>query len=137
MQRKLDWPERLAEEVDKARKKPYVLGEHDCLRFTCACIQAMTDVDFWPRFAGYSTKRGALVTIARIAPSLGGAVDIVLNQERRPALMAKRGDVVLYADPQGEHLGVCIGASVAVLSDTGLLFVNIKHPGLLGSWSIG
>lgn len=132
-----DWPERLQEAVAAARDVPYQLGTHDCLRFTCQCIAAMTGVDFWPRFAGYTTRRQALVTIARIAPGLGEAVTIVLERPAQPVALCRRGDVLLYEDAAGEHLGVCLGLDVAVLGAAGLAFVRLDHPGLRSGWRIG
>lgn len=135
--RREDWPARLQETVAVARHIPYKLGEHDCLRFTCQCIAAMTGVDFWPRFAGYTTKRQALVTIAKIAPRLGDAVTLVLDSPPQPVALARRGDVLLYEDDAGEHLGVCLGLDVAVLGDAGLAYVRLDHPGLRSGWRIG
>lgn len=135
--RRQDWPERLAEQVAAAQERAYELGAHDCWRFTCACIEAMTGVDFWPRFAGYRTKAQALRTIARIAPSLGQAVTVVLGADEQAPAMARRGDVLLYRDDEGEHLGVCVGAAVAVLGPQGLEFVRLGHQGLRASWRVG
>lgn len=131
------WPEALAREVSAAAAQPYRLGEHDCLRFSCRCIEALTGADYWPRFAGYTTRREALRTIARIAPNLGEAVSIVLDADRQPGAFARRGDLVLYRDEAGEHLGICLGATVAVLGETGLVRVSLGHVGVLGCWRIG
>ena len=136
--RKLDWPERLAEVVASAQDAPYVLGQWDCLRFCCTAINSMTGIDYWPMFAGYKTKRQALVTIARIAPTLGDAVTKVLQTEPRPMLQAQRGDVVLYRDLLAEeHLGLCLGSRVAVLEAGGLLHLPLTDAGLVSCWRVG
>jgi len=136
--RRTDWPERLLEAMEAARRKPYVLGEHDCLRVACAAVEAMTGMNYWPRFAGYTTKRQALVTIARIAPSLGEAVTAVLGVQPSPVASAWRGDIVLYRDTMGEdHLGVVMGLQVLLTAPEGTLSIRIDHPGLLASWRIG
>jgi hypothetical protein len=134
--RRNDWPERLAEEVARAQDQPYVLGTWDCLRFSCACIESMTGVDYWPRFAGYSTRREALRTILLIAPTLGDAVTLVLGVPPQPPAFAGRGDVMLYNDGE-DHLGICIGATVAVLGADHLAFVPRADPRLLHAWRIG
>lgn len=137
MARVQDWPEKLAEQVALAQDKPYVLGQHDCLRFTCACIQAMTGEDYWPRFAGYTTKRQALKKIATIGGSLGEAVSVVLGRPALPSkLCAQRGDIALYQDENGDHLSVCVGPTVAVLTDTGLGFVRLDNDGVRNAWRI-
>lgn len=135
--RKEDWPARLAREIQLAQRQPYKLGTHDCLRFVCRCIAAMTGVDYWPRFAGYNTRREALRTIARIAPSLSAAVSLVLDQTPMPAVLAHRGDVVLYRDTEGEHLGICVGQHVGVLGPAGLILLRLDHPGVAEAWRIG
>lgn len=138
LRRRHDWPERLLAVVESARLKPYVLGENDCLRMACACVEALTGVDFWPQFAGYKTKRQALVTIAKIAPSLGDAVTATLGMPPAPTLSAQRGDLFLYRDERGEdHLGVCVGRHVVLMAAEGTLQMGIDHPGLLCSWRIG
>lgn len=136
--RRNDWPERLTVVMEAARRQPYVLGTHDCLRLACAAVEAQTGADFWPRFAGYKTRRQALVTIARVAPSLAEAVTATLGVEPSPVLSAWRGDIVLFRDEQGEdHLGVCMGRLVIVTAPEGTLSMALDHPGLIAAWRIG
>lgn len=136
--RRNDWPERLTAVIEAARRRPYVLGEHDCLRLACAVVEAMTGTDFWPRFAGYKTKREALVTIARIAPSLGEAVSVTLGVPPMRVFAAWRGDIVLYRDAEGQdHLGIMLGPQVALAAPEGWMLVPLSHPGLLCAWRVG
>lgn len=125
-----DWPEQLAAQVAAAQTKPYVIGEHDCLRFSCQCIQAMTGHDFWPQFAGYNTLRGAVETLALHGASLEEAAAKVLGVELQSPLCARRGDLVTFRDKYGEHLGVCTGGHVAVLGHKGLILLRLDHPGM-------
>jgi cell wall-associated NlpC family hydrolase len=131
--RRQDWPEQLAAQVAAAQRQPYVIGVHDCLRFTCQCIAAMTGVDFWSQFSGYTTLREAQEKIISVAPTLQEAVCKVLGQAAAPVAMARRGDVVLFNDTFGEHLGVCTGGHVAVLQRHGLLLLPISHSGMVCS----
>ena len=136
--RRPDWPERLATAVEAARGKPYVLGENDCLRLACAAVEALTGEDFWPRFAGYKTHRQALVTIARIAPSLGEAVTATLGVPPIRVFGAWRGDIMLFRDDRGEdHLGVALGRNVLVMAAEGSLHIGLDHPGLVCAWRVG
>ena len=132
-----DWPERLAAVAAAAQHQPYQLGQHDCLRFTCQCVDAVAGVDLWPRFAGYTGKLQALRTIAAIAPSLGAAVSLVLGVQGAAPLLARRGDVLLYTDVGGEHLGVCVGAVAVVLGPQGLAHVPLNDAGFLQAWRVG
>jgi cell wall-associated NlpC family hydrolase len=132
------WESRLMALVDTAQRTPYVLGENDCLRLACASVEALTGVDYWPRFKGYKTKRQALVTIARIAPSLGEAVTATLAVSPAPTFAAQRGDIVLFRDDEGEsHLGVCIGREVVVTAEQGAITLGLEDKRLLCSWRVG
>lgn len=136
--RREGWESRLAAAIDAASAKPYVLGENDCLRMACAAVGALTGVDYWPRFAGYKTRRQAMVTIAKIAPSLGEAVTRTLGVLPRPVRSALRGDIALYRDQRGEdHLGVCIGPEITLTSDDGIITVPIIDERLICAWRIG
>ena len=138
MTRRNDWPERLTAVIEAARQQPYVLGRHDCLRVACAAVDALTEVDHWPKFKGYKTKRQALARIARIAPSLGEAVTATLAVSPAPTFSALRGDLLLYRDESGEdHLGVCVGRYVVLTAPEGSLLLGLDHPSLLCSWRIG
>lgn len=132
------WEQRFADVIEAARHRLYALGQWDCLRLACEDVAALTGVDFWPRFAGYRTKRQALVTIARIAPTLGEAVSATLGVSPTPTLGARRGDLALYRDAVGEdHLGVVVGAAVMLTLDTGLTSVGLDDAGLLCAWRVG
>ena len=138
LQRQQGWELRLNAVLESARRRSYVLGESDCLKVACETVAALTGVDFWPRFIGYTTKRGALVTIARIAPSLGEAVTATLGTQPQRVFAAWRGDLLLFRDADGEdHLGVSCGPNVALTAPEGWLLIPLSHPGLLCSWRIG
>lgn len=138
LHRQQGWELRLNAVLETARRRPYVLGESDCLKVACETVAALTGTDFWPRFAGYTTKRGALVTIARVAPSLAEAVTATLGVKPSGVFAAWRGDLLLYRDEQGEdHLGVSCGPNVALTAPQGWLLIPLSHPGLLCSWRVG
>lgn len=130
MQRAQDWPERLAETVAWAQSRTYEIGKHDCLIFACKCIQAMTGVDFWPKFEGYTSRREAVETLSRYGSTLEAAAASVLDTELLAPMSARRGDLVTFRDKYGEHLGVCTGQHVAVLGHNGLIHLRLDHPGL-------
>ena len=137
MERTQDWPERLAQTVAWAQSIPYEIGRHDCLIFACKCIEAMTGVDFWPKFAGYKTRREAVETLAKHGSTLEAAAASVIGTELLAPLSARRGDLVTFRDKYGEHLGVCTGHHVAVLGHQGLIHVRLDHPGLGSTLRIG
>ncbi len=136
--RRPDWPERFAAVVAAAGQRPYRLGEWDCLRFACTVVDAMCDVDFWPRFAGqYSSRREALRAILAHGTDLAQAVNAVTGLEVVAMPYARRGDLVLFEDAAGEHLGICLGQTVGVLGADGLCHAGLLHPGCKMAWRVG
>lgn len=121
--------------IAEAECKPYKLGEHDCLRLACRVVEARSGVDYWPRFAGYKTKRQSLAVIARIAPTLREAITSTLGTPELPPVFAQRGDLVIYRDDE-EHIGVCVGENVVVLGADGLVRVPITSPMLKAAWRV-
>lgn len=156
--RKQGWEARLAESIESARPKRYVLGQHDCLRVALGAVEALTGIDMWSRFAGkYASRREALRLIADRArwdefygdalepervrearEKCGSIFEVVFSLlfESLPEDMrlARKGDIVKYVDRE-EHLGVCLGAHVAVLKDDGLAFIPRSKCSLC--WRIG
>jgi hypothetical protein len=138
MKRLPGWEERLGGVFTAATAEPYRLGVHDCLRVACMAVEALTGEDHWPRFArSYATKREALAVIRTRGDSLGEAVSAVLGVPDSDRLLARRGDLVLYRDDAGEHLGVCGGMQVGVTGPAGLVWVPLIDPRCLRAWRIG
>jgi hypothetical protein len=131
------WELRLVQVIEGARGRAYVLGEHDCFRLACSVVEALTGVDHWADWGGrYSTKREALVLLADYGGTFTDAFSRLFGVEPSPIAMAHRGDIAEYQDATGEkHLGVVIGAEVAVLGETGLLFV--RRSACRHAWRIG
>lgn len=124
------WEQRLAAHLAEARTWPYILGTFDCLRLALGAETALTGRDQWPDFAGtYSTRRGALLAIARFG---GGTVEEALcrlfGAPLSAPFTARRGDVIHVRDPDLSHLGVCTGARVLVFNERGLEGLPLDHP---------
>ena len=144
------WEQRLSELIEAARKQPYVLGEHDCLKVALCSVEAMTGRALWPLFQGrYSTTAEARRLIAntdnwpafydgaisreqaheavrKFGSHFDAAFSLLFREHPMPAPYARRGDVCKYTD-EDSHLGVCIGATVAVLKADGLAFVPVTR----------
>lgn len=138
MTRREGWERRLQDVVQAAQGQPYRLGEHDCFRFACAAVEALTGEDRWAEWAGrYITRHRAL----RLLHEYGGggfteAFNKFFGAEPVVRGLARRGDVLEYVDAAGEqHLGVCIGAEVAVLGEAGLAFVKLSQ--CRHAWRVG
>jgi hypothetical protein len=129
------WESRLHAVLETARAQPYVLGEHDCFRVACAVVEALTGVNRWPAFAGYTSKREALLKIAHYGSSFEKAGDWFFG-DRIDLKFARRGDIASYAAPDGEkHLGVVMGRQLYVLGELGLLPVPLQAAHV--AWRVG
>jgi choline dehydrogenase-like flavoprotein len=131
------WPLLLHREIEAARRKPYKLGTHDCFIFACACAKAMTGVDYFAKWGGrYDSRVAALRAIKSYAGAgLAEGIDKLLGAERRRTILqARRGDWILYRDQGGEHIGICMGARVFVLTPDGLGSVALRD--CVTAWEI-
>jgi hypothetical protein len=134
-----NWPARLDAAIEAQRHVPYVLGSEDCLKFACACCEAITGVDHYVHWRGrYKTKIEAYRLMLEYAGGgLGEGADKLHGLEaRRDLKQLRRGDWVLYRDAyqDDEHLGVCIGSKVAGYQETGLVFLPLS--GCIRGWAI-
>lgn len=130
------WEQRLAELVEWARSREYVLGEHDCFRFACEVIKALTGEDRWPEFAGYRTRREAMAKLAQYGSNFEDAGDWFFRRPRVEKQWAQRGDVVAFMTVDGEkHLGICLGADCCGLTDKGLVFFPTSQATC--AWRVG
>lgn len=118
------WEERLDAVIEDARRRPYELGHHDCFLLALAVLKAITGVDRFAAFAGYSTKRQALAQLAEWGSTFEAAGDKFFGSDRLPWMSARRGDICAYTDERGEkHLAICGGAMMAALGPEGLVWI--------------
>ena len=130
------WEMRLAEIVDRFDRSAYALGSNDCFRFACETVAALTGRDLWPQFEGrYATRADAIRLIRSVDTDLRRAVEIVFGVEPVSILSAGRGDLYLFVDAQ-PHLGVGLGAEVAVMLPEGLGLARIDDRRLQAAWRV-
>jgi hypothetical protein len=130
------WESRLVEIIEFARHQPYVLGSHDCFRVACMVVASLTGVDRWPELCGYKTRRQSKVSIAKHGKTFEEAGDWFFGADRIDVRHARRGDICALQTPDGEkHLGVCLGAEVALLADDGLVYLPTLS--CLCAWRVG
>lgn len=131
------WERRLEAVVDACRDRPYQLGQADCLRFACEAIAALTGRDHWSLFEGrYHSKAGALRLLAKWGRSWRHAGEAFFGAEPVPPALARRGDILTFDDGREKHLGVCVGATVALYGDVGLVFVPVTDDRLVECWRV-
>ena len=145
VERKWDWPERLADYLIAVEKNEFAYGHYDCVLFAIGAIEAMTDLDMASKFrAKYKSARGAVGMMARMtkAKNLPDATDVFCKEwgiEEIPTLFAQRGDVV-EADvtlPNGTiapALGVVATDGQGGLFVTETVFLKIKLRNCKRAW---
>lgn len=122
------WEARLNAVIEAFRNERYELGVNDCFRLACAVIAALTGVDRWPEFAGYKTRREALMRIARHGSSFEAAGDWFFGGPRVDLRQARRGDLVAVQTADGEkHLAVHLGDRLALMAGAGLLVLRLHE----------
>lgn len=140
--RRQGWESRLAEVIEAARSRPYQLGAHDCFRFACSAIEALTGLDLWAPWQGrYTTRREALRLLAGYGGTFTAAASRMFQAEPAPMGFARRGDIAEYVGPAGvdlaiePHLVVVVGAQAAGLGEHGLY--RIRRSSCAHVWRIG
>jgi hypothetical protein len=124
MTRRLDWPERLHAELERAGARGFS-GSYACFQFAADVVLAMTDADPLPD--GY---RGLAADLAYARMRRQGYRGILELLEATlgtpiPLATAQRGDVVLRGPELGgelEALGICIGQRSAFLAADGIAY---------------
>ena len=122
MKRLDDWRARLAAEMDRQRRDPFVWGEHDCaIGFSAGIVLALTGEDVAAPYRGrYRTAKGAakLLRDAR-AETLG---DFMAQHfpEIHP-VQARVGDLGVVAADGPIAEGVCMfdASGVVVMTEQG------------------
>ena len=106
--------------LDQYSRVPFEYGQHDCCLFAARCLDAVYGGDYAARLSKcYRDKAGSRRFIAKH----GGLVPAVSSflgplQSGLPS----RGDVTLVVTEDGDGVGVCCGATVAVAAEMGLAF---------------
>lgn len=124
-----DWPERLADCLEAARRKPFAWGKHDCVLFAADVVLAITGTDPAAGARGqYHDAAGARRWLG--SRTLADALVEVLGDPIRPAF-AQRGDLVILGMERDRHwpeaAGVCLGERAAAPGDEGLIFLPMSE----------
>lgn len=122
-----DWPNRLAEFMKGAEKRPFSWGEWDCCLLAADCVLALTGTDPASDVRGrYTTRLGAARLIKGDFPGLIRRITATHGMAEINPRLAQRGDVCLVDSPMGEALGICVGAWIACAGPDGLTLLPLK-----------
>ncbi len=133
--RREDWPERLAEALDRHASAPGAWGRSDCYMLAADCVLAMTGVEPWPQVRGrYRSASGAARQLRRHGfRSLEQALAAAFP--RVPVLRARRGDLGLVSTPDGPACVVVTGVEATGKSMEGIRRVPVSA--LLAAFRVG
>jgi hypothetical protein len=121
-----EWPELLAEFVDRHRHQPFEWASNDCVLFASGWVQEATGEDPLGELRGAWTDMASAVRLLRDLGGLQAAITSKLG-EPIPVGLAQRGDLALIEREDERGVGIVIGADVAVLSESGVAFVKLNE----------
>lgn len=138
LERLPDWRARLAAELDRQRRLPFVWGKQDCaLGLAAGAVEAVTGTDLRRGWRGkYSGARSAAKALRAAGwESLAEAVASILPET--PVLFARVGDIGLIAGEGdlGEALCVIDASSLIVLTPEGQGRLGREH--LIRAFKVG
>ena len=107
-----DWPELLAAHIDQRKDMPHRFGSNDCCRFVMDAVLSMTGHDPIADLRKIKTAK-AIARLLRETP-LREIITQRMGEPLPSPLMAQRGDVVMLAQGDDEHLlALCLGETWA------------------------
>lgn len=126
-----DWQSRLATVMRDAAARPFAWGEHDCVTFAAACIEAVTGVDpIADVRTQWADERQALRLLAA-----GGGLRALLGQRLLPRevpALAQPGDVGVCLQDGRDGLCVCGGVNWHMPAKDGL--ATLDHLQVVQAW---
>jgi hypothetical protein len=132
MSRQHDWVAQMWSCIEDHGDAVFAWGVNDCCLFTARVIDRMTGTDHELDLqAAYSDEATALAYIA----SHGDLQTAVSSHLGAPAAgRAQRGDAVMVDGGAGYAVGICVGSSVALLQQQGLVFLPRSE--IITRWAI-
>lgn len=125
-----NWPAALALFIEEKRAQPFDWRQNNCAFFACDWLAILVRVD---PAKPYRRRCTSAVSAARLLRAGSGLVALASEDFARrgwpevPPARARRGDVATTTTPQGEALGVVIGAQVAHAGPNGLVFTPLAN----------
>lgn len=118
MTRRTDWRSALHSYLAANQDTPYSPGTWDCSMFAAGAVEAMTGTDYAADYRGeYETVAEGETLLA--ADGYADQVALVAAHfDQVPPALARVGDIAVVEQGGVKGLGIVIGSSVAVVSDT-------------------
>lgn len=118
MNRLPGWEINLLKIIEKHKDSPFQWGEHDCCRFSAACVEAMTGINPMDKFPEnyHDKKTGQSVLKIEGRGTLLKTLISLFGPWVHPA-KAQRGDLVFRPGKTGPSVGVCLGQFSAFVGE--------------------
>lgn len=127
-----DWQKRLINELQAAKKRPFLWGEHDCALFAADCVKSMCGEDYAALYRGtYNSETGAKKALLKNHGSLEKALSDYLDEI--PVKLAQRGDVAIIENNGRRCAGIIWSGGVCAAGVNGLVLIKTKP---LSVWRI-
>ncbi len=137
MNRKENWPEKLADYISVCQEKKFRWGTHDCLRFAAGAIEAMTGVDLFDDYfekINFKPYRNRAEAYKLLGETYEGELErlcevfaVYNDWPEVEKYYARRGDLAIIPTPEGDALAICIGSQCTAASAKGLAFVSVEQ----------
>ncbi|WP_428309245.1 DUF6950 family protein [Hydrocarboniphaga sp.] len=129
-----DWLEQLHSYIEAQRLRRYHAVRNNCCTFVAGGILAMTGADV-ARQQNWSAR--SLRAVAELLERQGGVrgMATAVLGEPRPPLLARRGDVVLFAGVDGEAIALCVDSDAVMVTRDGLARLALTD--CIASWQVG
>lgn len=134
-----NWKSELDEFIRQNFNRKFKWGSWDCCLFVVGAVKSMSGVNIGEWFEGkYHDKRTAFVAIREFCD--GDLIDMVdktadtYGFKSINNLLASFGDIVVCDDGYKDIMGVCVGHSVLVLTENGI--ITFKKSLIVKTWRI-
>jgi hypothetical protein len=129
-----NWDTALANLLQQSKQRQFEWGKWDCCQFANAAIKCITGRDYFAQIdANYSTELGAKRLIKQIGGSDLLTAFTSLLGEKKPILMANRGDIAVVQHG-GNQVAVLIFNGYWAVTECGL--IQIRPDDVLAVWGI-
>lgn len=121
MIRREDWLEKMWSTIEQHQSTAFVWGENDCCLFAAKVVDAMCDSEFEKQLKEKYNDQDSAIRYIVEEGGMEKAVSGYLGESKTGR--AQRGNVVLFEGALGETLGICIGSTIAAVSDSGVIYM--------------
>jgi hypothetical protein len=121
MIRRSDWLEKMWSTIEQHQSKPFAWGDNDCCLFSAKVVDAMCDSTFAEKLKEKYHDQDSAIKYIVEEGGIEAAVSNYLGKSKTGR--AQRGDVVMFDGSLGDTLGICVGNTIAAVSESGVIYM--------------